>query len=193
VSDTKISALPAASAALGTMETAVNAGGASQKLTVAQIQTLIAAGVLTPASVAAVGAVTGLIRHMVAIPFVWTGALNGTGTNITVLADFTAGVSYTTPPWGGSIVGIAVRGVSARTAGTLNATPTVGLSATQQAAPLAQLDGTNTTTKGTSVALGTTTFAAGQSLGVALVTSGWTPTADTFSAILYVMYDGMAS
>ncbi len=45
MSDTKISALPAASAALGADELPINEAGASKKLTVAQIQALILAAV----------------------------------------------------------------------------------------------------------------------------------------------------
>ena len=41
MSDTKISALPAATAALGTDETVVNEGGTSKKLTLAQIKTFV--------------------------------------------------------------------------------------------------------------------------------------------------------
>ncbi len=50
MSDTKISALPAATAALGTDELPINEAGASKKLTVAQIQALIlaAAGLMVP-------------------------------------------------------------------------------------------------------------------------------------------------
>jgi hypothetical protein len=44
VSNTKISALPAATAALGTDELPINEAGLSKKLTVTQIQTLIVAG-----------------------------------------------------------------------------------------------------------------------------------------------------
>jgi hypothetical protein len=47
MADTKISALPAASAALGADELAINEAGTSKKLTVTQIQTLIGGGTIT--------------------------------------------------------------------------------------------------------------------------------------------------
>jgi hypothetical protein len=50
VSDTKISSLTAAASAAGTDELPINEGGTSKKLTVAQIQTLIMAGLAAGAS-----------------------------------------------------------------------------------------------------------------------------------------------
>ena len=89
-------------------------------------------------------------------------------------------------PVSGRVIGISVRGSAARTAGT--ATFQLNLNGTTTSAMQAVIDGTNTTTRSFWDTIGPL-VSAGQTLGVTVTTSGFTPTTADYSVMLFVLMD----
>lgn len=92
-------------------------------------------------------------------------------------------------PWGGRILGIAIRATSARTAGTATATATVN--GTNKSLVSAVLNATNTSgaASATPLYISSDTFAAGDSLRARVVTSSFTPTANAVQVDVYLTFD----
>jgi hypothetical protein len=128
-------------------------------------------------------------RSSAAVAFNWRqsddGNLTGTGDNVLHLLD-APGCTTTRMPWAGSVVGMAIRASSARTAGTLTAK--VLIAGVAQAAPTCVLDGTNTTALTATVGPATTSFNATNTIAITLTTASWTPVADTIEVIVYVRF-----
>jgi hypothetical protein len=147
---------------------------------------------LAPASVAATGAVTGLIRHMVAIPFVFSGTLTPGTPQFAPLISPTARY-YQRLGWGASVVGISVAVASARTAGTLVAHAYNNSTASEYATPAATIDAGETAVKAATEVLGVSLITATQQLAVRLTTTSFTPVANVVTGLVYVIFDGIAS
>ena len=110
MADTKISGLPAASAATGTNELPINEGGVSKKLTVTQIATFVGAGALAPASVAATGTVS--CAALVMMGEINPGSLGGTTDNWNVGSLANVGTINITASVSVNIDGILATGVT---------------------------------------------------------------------------------
>lgn len=146
-------------------------------------------GTTVEAALAEAGAVTSNvnnIRGVVAIPFVFTGTLTGTGTTDLRLADSTNGLTQLRYPFGGSVVAISISLLSARTAGTLTAQVFNGSGSGLYADPAAVIDGTTTNDVRDEAAVGTSTFTSNNYLRCRLTTSSFTPTANAATVVVYL-------
>jgi hypothetical protein len=112
---------------------------------------------------------------------------NVPGTQSAVALSRAAARTEALMPLAGSVVGIIVYTNEARTAGTLTVEATINGTGTGLTAVL---DGTNTTTKLTTQAIGADTFTAGQRLGVKITTASWTPTTADIDVSLLVTLAG---
>jgi hypothetical protein len=103
---------------------------------------------------------------------------------------FNLGTVDPAAPRAGRVVGISLIANAARTAGTATARVRINGSATEFAANVVQLNATNTQRASGLVTYSSgVAFNAGNTLGIEVVTSGWTPTTADFVGWLTVKYE----
>jgi hypothetical protein len=122
--------------------------------------------------------------------------LAGTGTAALQVMFATSGTAFQlgtvdpVAPRAGRVVGLHLIANDARTAGTATARVRINGSPTAFAADAVQLNGTTTQRDSALVAYSSgLAFNAGNTLGIEVVTSGWTPTTADFVGWLTVKYD----
>jgi hypothetical protein len=122
--------------------------------------------------------------------------LSGTGTAALQVMFATSGTAFQlgtvdpVAPRAGRVVGLHLIANDARTAGTATARVRINGSPTAFASDAVQLDGTTTQRDSALVAYSSgLAFNAGNTLGIEVVTSGWTPTTADFVGWLTVKYD----
>lgn len=126
------------------------------------------------------------IRGIVAIPFN-TPSLSGTVSDQPLHAVTGTGQSIFRVPFACQVVGISASLASNRTAGTLTARA-YNNSAGAYVGPTVTIDGTTTNLAQASTTIGGTDIAANSQLLVKYTTSGFTPTANELTIILYVAF-----
>lgn len=106
------------------------------------------------------------------------------------VSTFALGTVDPVAPRAGRVIGLTLIANDARTAGTATARVRINGSATDFDGGSVQLNGTNTQRASGLVAYASgVTFNAGNTLGIEVVTSGWTPTTADFVGWLTVKYE----